>query len=46
MSNVITVEVLENGMVVHAWEWNDIAKAHLIQNTVLLQKMTDICLMV
>ena len=27
MSNVITVEVLENGMVVHAWEWNDIAKA-------------------
>jgi hypothetical protein len=27
MSNVVTVEVLENGMVVHAWEWNDTAKA-------------------
>ena len=27
MKNVVTVGVLENDMVIHAWEWNDIAKA-------------------
>ena len=27
MSNVVTVGVLENGMVIHKWEWNDTAKA-------------------
>ena len=27
MSNVVTAGVLENGMVIHTWEWNDIAKA-------------------
>ena len=27
MSNVITVEVLDNGMVIHSWTWNDTATA-------------------
>ncbi len=27
MKNVVTVGVLENDMVIHGWEWNDIAKA-------------------
>ena len=27
MKNVTTMEVLENGMVLHTWEWNDTAKA-------------------
>ena len=27
MKNVITLGVLENDMVIHGWEWNDIAKA-------------------
>ena len=27
MKNVITLRVLENDMVIHGWEWNDIAKA-------------------
>ena len=27
MKNVTTLEVLENGMVLHAWDWNDTAKA-------------------
>ena len=27
MNNVVTVQVLENGMVIHAWEWNDTATA-------------------
>ena len=27
MMNVVTVGVLENGMVIHNWEWNDTAKA-------------------
>ena len=27
MKNVTTMEVLENGMVLHFWEWNDTAKA-------------------
>ena len=26
MKNVITLGVLENGMVIHAWEWNDTAR--------------------
>ena len=26
MKNVITVGVLENGMVIHDWEWNDTAR--------------------
>ena len=27
MKNVVTLGVLENDMVIHGWEWNDIAKA-------------------
>ena len=27
MNKVVTVGVLENGMVIHAWEWNETAKA-------------------
>ena len=27
MNNVTTLEVLDNGMVIHTWEWNDTAKA-------------------
>ena len=27
MNNVVTASVLDNGMVVHTWEWNDTAKA-------------------
>jgi hypothetical protein len=27
MDNVTTLEVLENGMVIHGWDWNDTAKA-------------------
>ena len=27
MKNVTTMEVLDNGMVLHFWEWNDTAKA-------------------
>ena len=26
MKNVLTLGVLENGMVIHAWEWNDTAR--------------------
>ena len=27
MNNVVTASVLDNGMVIHAWEWNDTATA-------------------
>ena len=27
MMNVVTASVLDNGMVIHTWEWNDTAKA-------------------
>ena len=27
MMNVVTAGVLDNGMVIHTWEWNDTAKA-------------------
>jgi hypothetical protein len=27
MNNVVTASVLENGMVIHSWEWNDTATA-------------------